>query len=120
MGRPKLELDWEQFDDLCRMHCTLIEIAAWFNMSEDTIERRIREKHGVTFAELFRTKSVPGKVSVRRKQFQMAMAGNVKMLEHLGEHWLGQSRVQKVDLQAGVGTIEEYLKANEVKNEEVS
>jgi len=81
-GRPKIEIDWEQFDKLCEMHCTLTEIASIMRCSEDTIERAVRRKtrKKMTFAEYFRLKSGTGKAALRRKQWQVAM-GEMPVVE---------------------------------------
>lgn len=91
MGRPKIDIDWNEFDKLCRMQCTLAEIASWFDCSEDTIERRVKETYGVTFAERFSQKRGVGKIALRRKQYQLATEGNVALLIWLGKQYLGQS-----------------------------
>jgi hypothetical protein len=90
LGRPRKEIDWEQFDKLCSLQCTLVEIAGWFDCSEDTIERRVEEEYRVTFAEHYKKRSAKGKMSIRRKQFDVAMSGNVTMLIWLGKQFLGQ------------------------------
>jgi hypothetical protein len=90
MGRPRIELDWKEFDKLCAIHCTLVEIAGWFNCSEDTIERRVVETHGVTFAEYFKIKSAKGKISLRRSQFKLSER-NPGMAIWLGKQYLEQT-----------------------------
>jgi hypothetical protein len=90
MGRPKIDIDWDEFDKLCNLQCTLVEIAGWFDCSEDTIERRVKETHGVTFAEHYAKKSSRGKIAIRRKQMQVAQSGNPVMLIWLGKQYLGQ------------------------------
>jgi len=89
-GRPRIEIDWEQFDKLCMIQCTLPEIACFFNCSPDTIERRVKDTHDTNFAAYFELKRGTGKISLRRKQFETAMSGNVAMLIWLGKNWLGQ------------------------------
>lgn len=91
MGRPVIEFDWDAFDRLCMLHCTAVEIAAYFDCSVDTVERRVKEKYGLTFAEVFNIKSGKGKVSLRRKQYEVAMSGDRAMLIWIGKNWLGQS-----------------------------
>lgn len=97
MGAPKIEINWEQFDKLCGIQCTLTEIADYFNCSEDTIERRCLEEKGKTFAEYFKARCSGGKRSLRRKQFETAMAGNVQMQIHLGKKYLGQGDKQEIE-----------------------
>lgn len=91
MARPRIEIDWDEFEKLCGLQCTQEEIAGWFDCSVDTIDRRVKEKHGVSFAEVFKLKSGKGKISLRRKQMSVAMAGNPTMLIFLGKQYLGQS-----------------------------
>lgn len=91
MGRPKIEIDWEQFDKLCARQCTLEEIATWFDCSADTIERRVKETYGVTFAERFALKRQKGFISLRNKCWELAMAGNTAMCIWLSKQYLGQT-----------------------------
>lgn len=90
-GRPRIEIDWEEFDKLCALQCTQEEIAAWFNCSADTIDRRVKETYNANFAEIFAQKAGKGKISLRRKQMSVAQSGNVTMLIWLGKQYLGQS-----------------------------
>ena len=90
MGRPRIEIDWNEFDKLCHMQATLVEIANWFGCSEDTVERRVKETFGVTFAEHYRKKAARGKMSLRRKQLEVALSGNTTMLIWLGKQHLEQ------------------------------
>jgi len=96
MGRPLIEINWTEFDKLCGIQCTLREIAAWFECSEDTIERAcVREKE-MSFAELYSKKAGKGKISIRRKQYEVALGGNTTMLIWLGKQYLGQSEKQTI------------------------
>lgn len=90
-GRPQIKIDWDQFDKLCGLQCTLNEISSWFDCSEDTIERSVKREKGITFAEYFEQKASKGKVSLRRKQYELAMAGDRVMLIWLGKQYLKQS-----------------------------
>ena len=45
----------------------------------------------MTFADIYKRLSAPGNVSLRRKQFELAMNGNVTMNIWLGKQKLGQS-----------------------------
>jgi hypothetical protein len=104
MGRPLIEIRWDEFDKLCSLQCTLIEIAGWFNCSIDTIENKVKEAHSVTFSEYYAQKRSGGKVSLRRKQFETAMSGNPTMLIWLGKQYLAQSdkieqEIREVDLE---------------------
>ena len=96
IGRPLKEIDWHQFDKLCEIQCTLREIAAWFECSEDTIERAVLREFKQSFAEHYDQKAVKGKISLRRKQFQVAMSGDRVLLIWLGKQLLNQTEKQHV------------------------
>ena len=76
MGRPLIEIDKAQFENLCSLQCTKQEIAGWFGCSEDTIERWCKRTYGETFAATFAQKRSKGQISVRRALYQAATKGN--------------------------------------------
>ena len=49
------------------------------------------------FAEYFEQKRGKGKIALRRKQYDVAMSGNVTMLLWLGKQYLGQSDKQEIN-----------------------
>lgn len=102
-GRPQIALDWEEFDKLCGLQCTLREIACWFKCSEDTIENHVKRRHKMDFSDYFEQKRGTGKIALRRKQYDIAMNGNVTMLIWLGKQYLGQAEKleQKLDTNQG-------------------
>lgn len=70
---------------LAEMQCTTTEIANFFEVSEDTIERRFAGK-------LARWRKA-GHCSLRRSQWLKALeghSGDTVMLKHLGKCYLGQ------------------------------
>jgi len=89
MGRPRKEIDPEVFEGLCRIQCTLQEIASWFKCSEDTIERWCKRTYKQTFAEAYKKYSASGKISLRRAQLKLAEK-NATMAIWLGKQYLGQ------------------------------
>lgn len=90
MGRPRKEIDRKQAENLARIQCTRDEIADFFDVSADTIERRCAEWGFETFAAFFKTYAAEGKSSLRREQYKLAMKGNATMLIWLGKQYLGQ------------------------------
>src|SRR5687768_16165452 len=90
IGRPRKEFNVRLFIRLCRVQCTLTEIASVLELSEDTIERRCLEVFGKGFQEALQEYSAGGKTSVRRAQFQMAPK-NIVAAIWWGKHHLGQS-----------------------------
>lgn len=89
MARPRKEINQDEFEKLCHIQCTLVEISEWFDCSEDTIERWVKRTYLHGFAEIFKKKSSRGKISLRRKMFDLAFSGNVTMCIWLSKQHLG-------------------------------
>jgi hypothetical protein len=104
----KKEISFKELEKLCAHQCTLAEIACWFKVSEDTIERRVKEQFKITFAEYFEQKRGIGRISLRRKQMQIALGGNIAMLIFLGKQYLGQSDKQET-IQTNVNPIVQLM-----------
>ena len=96
-GRPRIEIDEEQFKGLCSIQCTLEEISNWFKCSEDTIERWCRRELKLSFADAYKKYSVGGKISLRRYQMKMA-EHNATMAIWLGKQYLGQKDQQEITM----------------------
>ena len=83
VGRPKLDIDPEQVTRLARLHCTMLEMASFFGCHIDTLRDNFSNEIDKGRSE--------GNISLRRKQWQMAVEkGNVVMLIWLGKQMLGQ------------------------------
>lgn len=91
MARPKIELNWDEFDKLCAIQCTQREIADWFDCSIDTIERAVVREKKTPYADYYEQKASKGKISLRRQQWQLAMKGDKTMLIWLGKQYLDQN-----------------------------
>ena len=79
MGK-KIEIDIDQLGVICRLKPTLKDCAAFFKCSEDTIERRIKEDSGLTFAEFREQNMVHTRFNLIRKAIQKAEKGDNTML----------------------------------------
>ena len=103
MGRPRIEIKYDEFEKLCYFQATLQEIASWFDCCERTIETRVKEHYldedekAMSFCDVSARLRGKGKISLRRKQFQRGMEGSDKMLIHLGKQYLGQSEKSEVE-----------------------
>lgn len=89
-GRPLIEIDFEDFEALCKIQCTREEIASFFDISVDTIERRCKSHYGANFAVVFKRFSAGGKISLRRSMFRMSET-NVAMAIWLSKQHLGMT-----------------------------
>jgi len=96
MAAPRKEIDYDLLEKYCAIFCTAEEIAFLFDMSADTLDTRIKEKYECGFSEYYKKASSKGKMSLRRKQFEVALSGNVAMLIFLGKNALGQSDKQEL------------------------
>lgn len=107
---PKFaDIDWKQFDTLCGIQCTKREIANVLDISEDTIERAVKREFNINYAEYYDQKASKGRMSLRRKQYEVAQGGNVTMLIWLGKQYLGQSDKQDIkgDITSTIREVEQ-------------
>lgn len=87
-GRPRANIDPEKVELLAGCGCTVEEIAAKLGCNASTLYRN--------FARHIEKGRETGRASLRGKQFEVAMRGNVPMLIWLGKQMLGQA--EKVDV----------------------
>lgn len=90
MARPLKELDRKQFEALCSIWCTQEEICLILNVTDKTLNKWCKRTYKVSFSEIYKKFSSFGKMSLRRKQQEVALKGNVPMLIFLGKQKLGQ------------------------------
>lgn len=81
-------IDVEQLEKLCALQATDEEVAAWFNVSTRTIERRRKQ---AKFCEVMERGKARGRLSIRRAQMKMLESGNATMGVWLGKQYLGQT-----------------------------
>ena len=87
-GGPPKEIDMALLKQLALMQCTDIEIAATLGVSHDTLNRR--KQSDPAFLEILEYGKAHGRASLRRKQYAVALNGNVPMMIWLGKQYLGQ------------------------------
>ena len=90
MARPKKDIDEEQVKKLAAIQCSYSEMAAVLGCDESTLTRR--------FAHVIKEGREHGTMSLKRKQYEIAMGGNVTMLIWLGKIVLKQ--VEKKEFSA--------------------
>ncbi len=94
---PTEQADFDNFEALLKMQCTLEEVAAFFDCDVKTIQARVEEHYGMKFSQVSSIKRDAGKISLRRAQWNKAIGGNIPMLIWLGKQYLAQSeRIQEV------------------------
>lgn len=83
MARPLAEVDEIQVEKLAAINCSYDEMAAVLDCDPKTLTNR--------FSQAIKKGRAHGKMSLKRKQWEVAMSGNVSMLIWLGKQILGQS-----------------------------
>ena len=114
IGRPLKEIDKVQFEKLCNLQCTLLEIAGFFNCSDDTIERWCKRTYKTTFAECCKTFSQGGKIALRRTQFKRAER-SAAMAIFLGKQYLGQTDKTEMDVNTQIQNPLEGISTEDIK-----
>lgn len=109
MSRPRVDIDLEEFEKLAALACTQADIAGWFGVTVNTIEKRLAEdllletKYGqITLRQLLEIGQAKGRVSVRRQQMKLLEEGNATMAVWLGKQFLGQR--DKTEITGADGT----------------
>lgn len=96
-NHAKIKIDEKEFERLCFIQCTQQEIADWFRVSPDTIDRWCKLHYRANFAEIFAQKRGNGKISLRRQMFQNATANNNTVMQiWLSKQYLGMADKQEV------------------------
>ncbi len=114
MGRPKTEIDKDQFESLCNLQCTKEEIAGFFKCSLETIENFCRREYDDTFSGAYKKHSQNGKISLRRYQYKLAER-NTAMAIWLGKQWLGQTeKIEQVTSFEDLNPLADLLKTDEI------
>ena len=99
-GRPKKEINKDEFEELCKIQCTEKEITAVFGCTDKTLTRWCKDTYGKGFYDVYREKREGGKASLRRAQWRLA-ATNSTMGIWLGKQYLDQHDERDLRLQGG-------------------
>ena len=101
MARPRKVIDESLLRKLAVIHCNQEEMASVLGVSVDTLQRR--------YAAQIKDGRAEGKMSLRRKMWEMALNGNVSLLIWLSKNELGMS--DRVEQATEVKTVQkiEYV-----------
>ena len=100
------KIDLAELEKLCSLQCTDEELAAWFNVTTRTIERK---RKNAKFAEVMNRGKAKGRISVRRQQMKLLEAGNATMGVWLGKNILGQVDEVRHELSGGLAYLSVIL-----------
>lgn len=112
MPRHLIDIKQKDFEGLCRLQCSEIDIAGWFGCSVDTIDRWCKRTYKRGFAEVFAEKRVGGRISLRRSQFALAEK-SAAMAIFLGKNYLGQRDENYVNVTDDRPTIVDNIPGGE-------
>lgn len=108
-GRPRAEINQNEFEKLCGLQCTKEEICGWFSITDKTLERWCKDTYNRGFSDVFREKRQRGKIALRRSQFQLAEK-SASMGIWLGKQYLGQHDEDiRASAEASNGVLEAIL-----------
>ena len=80
MPNPKIELNYDKLDALLQFKVSCKFCADYLSVSEDTIQRRIKEDHQMTFNEYHGLKMQRTAVKLQQKAIEQALAGNATLM----------------------------------------
>lgn len=106
MARPKKDIDEKEFDKLCSLQCTMLEICDWFDVTDKTLTRWCKDTFGCSFSEIYEKKRCGGKIALRRSMFQLA-SKNATMAIFLAKNILGMS--DNVEVKADTSLMQSLL-----------
>lgn len=74
-GPQPIQINWDEFDKLVSYQCTQEEIAAFFGVSLDTLDRACERDRGEKLAEVWTKRKALGRVRLRKAQFAIVERG---------------------------------------------
>lgn len=80
MPMPKTQIDFSALDALLQFKVSLSFCADYLGVSVDSIQRRLKEKFGLTFTEYHKLKMERTAVKLQQKAIEQALAGNSTMM----------------------------------------
>jgi DNA-directed RNA polymerase specialized sigma24 family protein len=109
MARPIKPIDEEQLRKCAEKQWTIEEIAAFFRVSRDTIERR--------YAAIYKEARQSGRAKLRDLQWARALNGSDTMLKHMSEHYLDQTPRTKISIEDAWDALPAEQKAILIKKD---
>lgn len=110
MARPRKKIDIAQLEQLAERQWSVRQIASFFRVSHDTLQRR--------YASIIADARLRGSAKIIDLQWKRAMEGSDTMIKHMAEHYLGQSSKSTVEVSGKDGqaiplTLTDMVKAVE-------
>lgn len=107
-------IDWKKADKLFMIQCTCAEVAAFLEISIDTLRRRCQQDHSMTIVAYRDIKKNGGRASLRRMQWSLAEK-NAAMSMFLGKQYLGQAdKIDTTNMHKHVNTDLSKIKVSDL------
>jgi len=113
MAQPKKNLDYSALDALLQFKVSCNFCADYLGVSRDTIVRRIKEDHGLTFSEYHQLKKERTATKLQQKAIELALKGNSTMMIFCLKNLAGWSDKQEIEQKTTEKRIVEVKKAIE-------
>jgi hypothetical protein len=78
-GRPTSEFNWDRLESLCQRAMNLADCSEIMQLSESTIQRRIREEYDLTFEAYKDKKMALTRLNLVEMALDRVKAGNITM-----------------------------------------
>ena len=102
-GRPKIEINFEILDALVQFKVTKIFVADYMKVSEDTIEKRIKENFNMTFTEYSKLKQQRTGFKLQQKCIEQALAGDRTLMIFALKNMAGWSdKLEQTAIDGGI------------------
>ena len=85
--------DAQQFIELCKIQCTLTEIAHFFHITNEQLDEECRKSFGIPSNIAQKEFNSEGKISLRRSQFRTAVEKDNPIMQI----WLGKNYLEQCD-----------------------
>lgn len=107
-----VKIDWGLVDRYLSAGCSGVEIAGVIGISPSTLWDRCLKDNGMPFSYYMQEKKASGIGSLRLKQYELAMKGNVTMLIYLGKVYVGQREEMpdSAKLLSQINKVSEYIR----------
>ena len=100
----KVEVDWRTLDGILQFNASKKLCSEILGVSEDVIERRIRDQYNQTFTEYKESRMGKVKIKLQQKAIESALSGNTTMLIFCLKNLCGWA--DKIDQQTNLNGIE--------------
>lgn len=97
MGRKLVTFDWTKINSYLQLKTSKRACALLLDVSEDTIEKRIREEYDCTFTDYAEKCLAPVKIKLVQKAISKALSGDNTMLIFCLKNLCGWSDKNEID-----------------------